>query len=52
MVIKIKLKPYVINTELVILEKVEKWKMYGSVGQNSSRDFEKMFGITDIHAEL
>lgn len=26
--------------------------MYGSVSQNNLRDFEKMFGITDIHSEI
>lgn len=43
----IKLKPYILNTELIMLEKIEKWKMYGNVEQNG-KDFCKMFGIWDI----
>lgn len=38
-VMNVKLKPYVLNSELIILEKVEKWKMYGNVSQNNIRDF-------------
>lgn len=47
-VMKVKLKPYVLNTEFIVAEKVEKWKMYGNVTQQNAADFEKMFGITDI----
>ena len=44
---QIKLKPYVLNTELITLKKMWDWKLY--VGQDSSsKDFDYIFGITDI----
>lgn len=39
MVFNIKLKNKVLSTELLMLEKMERWKIYGSVAQNNSRDF-------------